>query len=222
MSDPVRQYGVYDEVEIPSPSERSDEELVADLLGLRLPVESERVALVLRACRGLAGLPRADAADMVCEGVDADDAVLLLAALEIGRRLAEAEVPRVRPLEQLPAVAAYLALRYQRRTQEVLGALLLDRRERLVHHGVFYRGTLSRAAVEPRAVLVEALYQEATAVALFHTHPSGDPSLSFEDIAFTLRMYRAGAELGVELLDHLIIGGVRRWVSLRERAALMD
>ena len=202
------------------PTGRSDEELVMDLLAPEGPVAQERAAEILRACRGLAGLPTAEPACMVGEAVPADETVVLLAALEIGRRIAERQVPRFNPMKKLPALAAFLALRYLRRTQEVMGAVFLNRQKRLVHHEVFYRGTLSRIVVEPRAMLKEAIRQKARSIILFHTHPSGDPTPSLEDLAFTRRMAQAAEIMGFELLDHLIIGSPTRWVSLRERCGL--
>jgi DNA repair protein RadC len=56
-------------------------------------------------------------------------------------------------------------------------------------------------------------------VVLFHTHPSGDPSPSLEDLSFTRRMNEACDAVGIKLHDHLILGGTRRWVSLAERGA---
>lgn len=167
----------------------------------------------------LAGLQHTEPAGMVCEAVDPETATLLLAALEIGRRLAMEEVPRVRPLDKPRAVTTYLALRYLRRTQEVMGALYLDRRHGLIRDHEVFRGCLERAAVEPRPILQEALALGATGIVLFHTHPSGDPSPSLEDLAFTRRTADAAEALGLELLDHLVIAGVERWESLRERGA---
>jgi len=80
-------------------------------------------------------------------------------------------------------------------------------------------GTLSRAAVEPRAILKECLLRSASGFILFHTHPSGDPSPSAEDLSFTRRMAEAGELVGVRLLDHMILGSAGRWVSLGRRGA---
>ena len=76
--------------------------------------------------------------------------------------------------------------------QEIMGALFLDTRNRLLGEQEVYRGTLNRAAVEPRAVLKEALLRDAAGFVLFHTHPSGDPSPSAEDLAFTRRIAQSG------------------------------
>lgn len=112
------------------------------------------------------------------------------------------------------AVASYLRLRYCRGGQEVMGALFLDARNRLLAEAEIFSGTLSRAAVEPRAIFKQALLRDAAGVVLFHTHPSGDPTPSAEDISFTRRMCRAGEVLGVRMVDHLIVGNGGRWISL--------
>ena len=59
----------------------------------------------------------------------------------------------------------------------------------------------------------------ASGVVLFHTHPSGDPAPSAEDLAFTRRLAQAGEIVGIQLVDHLILGTTERFVSLRERGA---
>jgi DNA repair protein RadC len=117
-------------------------------------------------------------------------------------------------------VVSYLTLRYSRHDQEVMGALFLDIRHRLLEEAEIFVGTLSRAAVEPRQILRQALLNRAAGVVLFHTHPSGDPSPSLEDLAFTRRLAQAGETVGVRLVDHLVLGsGTGRWVSLKERGA---
>lgn len=166
---------------------------------------------------GLAGLATVEAPALLRRGLGPAKAAGLLAALELARRLARAELPDRLPLGHPEAVARYLLLRYGERDQEVMGALYLDVRNRLLGEAELFRGTLSRAAVEPRAVLKRALLSSAAGILLFHTHPSGDPSPSAEDLSFTRRMAEAGELLGVRLLDHLILGTCHRWVSLRRR-----
>jgi DNA repair protein RadC len=101
--------------------------------------------------------------------------------------------------------------------REVMGAILLDIRNRAIGHQLAYIGTLSRAAVEPRGILSAALLANAAGIILFHNHPSGDPTPSAEDILFTRRMSDACEILGVKLLDHIIVGEWPRFVSLQER-----
>lgn len=117
------------------------------------------------------------------------------------------------------AVASYLALKYGMDGQEVMGALYLDTRNRLVAERELYRGTVNRAAVEPRKILADGLILGACGMVVFHTHPSGDPSPSPEDLAFTRLVAEGGKLVGVKLVDHIIVGAIGRWVSLRERGA---
>lgn len=199
----------------------SDRELVALILRSGTPNKGvvEVATRVIDECGGLAGLLDARPRDLVGEGLGVALASSLIAAAEIGRRLAKRDLPERQPLGRPAAVASYLALRYRVRDQEVMGALFLDVRHRLMADKEIYRGTLSRASVEPRKILAEALHLGASAVVLFHTHPSGDPSPSLEDLAFTRRMAEAGEVLGIKLVDHLVVGGTGRWVSLKERGA---
>jgi len=101
----------------------------------------------------------------------------------------------------------------------VMGALFLDTKNRLLGEREIFRGTLSRVSVEPRPVLKQGLLFDAAGVLLFHTHPSGDPSPSAEDLLFTRRMAQAGDLMGMRLVDHLVVGGTGRWVSLKQRRA---
>lgn len=201
------------------PAVLSDEEVVALVLRAGPSAGLAPAENILRDCGGLAGLVEAGPADVVCDGVGPTRAASLLASVELGRRLAREEVPRRQPLSTPPVVAAYLNLRYRLRDQEVMGALFIDARGRLISDKELFRGTICRVAVEPRAILREALVQGATAIVLFHTHPSGDPTPSLEDLSFTRRMAEAGQAVGVELVDHLILGTTGKWVSLKARGA---
>lgn len=168
---------------------------------------------------GVPGLAESGAPMLLRKGLGGAKAASLLAAVELGRRLARAEAIDGAALGAPAAVASYLALRYRLRDQEVLGALYLDTRNRLIAERELYRGTLNRAAVEPRAILKEGLLAGASGLIVFHTHPSGDPGPSAEDLAFTRRLAEAGEVVGIRLVDHLVLGSVGRWVSLRERGA---
>ncbi len=199
----------------------SDAELVAVLLRTGRPglsaIEMGQQLLAERG--GLAGLLQSGPSTLRRRGLGQAKAATLLAAIELGRRLARTRMPRRDLLDRPDAVANYLSLRYVQQDQEVMGALYLDVRNRLISESDIYRGTLSRAAVEPRAILKEGLLLSASGFILFHTHPSGDPSPSAEDLSFTRRLCEAGELLGIKLLDHLILGNSGRWVSLGRRGA---
>ena len=197
----------------------SDPEIVAVLLrtGVRGAPALHLARALLEEAGGLVGLSGMRVRQFRRRGVGPAKAACLLAAVELGRRLARAQLPDREPLQHPGAVARYLTLRYTRSDQEVMGALFLDARHRLLAEREFFRGTLTRAAVEPRAILKEGLLRDAAGLVLFHTHPSGDPAPSAEDLEFTRRMAEAGEVLGQRLLDHLILGLGGRWLSLKQR-----
>jgi DNA repair protein RadC len=199
----------------------TDSELVAILIRTGRPGQSavDLGRELLSQCGGLVGLLGVVPQSLMRSGLGPAKASSLLAAVEVGRRLARARLPTRQPLDRPGAVAEYLALRYSRRDQEVMGVLYLDTRQRLMAEAEIFRGTINRAAAEPRSILKRGLLQDAAGFILFHTHPSGDPTPSAEDLSFTRRVAEAGDIVGVRLIDHLIIGGAGRWVSLRKRGA---
>ena len=202
-------------------SSLSNAELVAVLLGTGCRgVSALTVAReLLRHLGGLTGLLQARPQELRRPGLGEAKTATLLAAVELATRIARAEVPERQALHRPAAAARYLSLRYGRRDQEIMGALFLDSRQRLMHEKELFRGTINRAAVEPRLVLKEGLLIGAAGVLLFHTHPSGDPAPSGEDLTFTRRLAKAAEVVGLHLVDHLILGSANRWVSLRDRGA---
>lgn len=126
-------------------------------------------------------------------------------ALELGRRIAALSVTSEEPVRDPSAVAARLIASYGHRVQETFGALFLDARHRILTEREIFVGTLTRASVSPRDVFRFALADHAAAVILFHNHPSGDPSPSPQDLAFTETIATIGQSLGVDVLDHLVV-----------------
>jgi DNA repair protein RadC len=136
----------------------------------------------------------------------------------------DAEYPDGRPILSAPATAVEWltgagALPFDGR--EVFRALTLDARHRLISSHVISVGCLTASLVHPREVFRPAILDAAAAVVLCHNHPSGDPEPSAEDMALTRRLAAGGALLGIEVVDHLVIGdGTGKWVSLKERGLL--
>ena len=86
---------------------------------------------------------------------------------------------------------------------------------------MLYRGSVSSAPVRVAEAFREAVRRNATAIALAHNHPSGDPEPSADDVELTRALVEAGRLLEIDVLDHLVIGH-GRWVSLRERRLGFD
>jgi DNA repair protein RadC len=174
---------------------------------------------VLEEAGGLTGLPALTLPALTRLGLTEAKAAAVLAAVELARRLALAAVPDRMLLARPSEVATYLALRYYRADQEIMGAVFLDVKNGLLGTVELFRGTISRTAVETRQVIREGLLRGAASVILFHTHPSRDATPSAEDLLFTRRMAQVGDLVGLVLRDHLIIGGTGRFVSLKDRRA---
>ncbi len=115
------------------------------------------------------------------------------------------------------AAATFLDSHLGDRPQEHMAAIYLDTRNRVVGWTIAFVGTLNRCAVEPRTLLSTGLLLNAAGFILAHNHPSGDPSPSAEDLAFTRRLQEAAKIIGVRLIDHIILGANPRWVSLKQR-----
>lgn len=199
----------------------SDAELLAVLLrtGHTGTSAIEIARMLLHENGGLGGLLGTTPQMLRRKGLGPAKAAGLLAALEIACRLARQEVQERVNLRRPAEMVHYLELRYRTRDQEIMGAVFVNTRNGIMGEREIYRGTLDRAAVEPREILKECLLRGASGVLLFHTHPSGDPTPSAEDETFTAKMAEAARVVGIRLLDHLVLAGAGRWVSMRDRMA---
>lgn len=198
----------------------SDAELVAILLGSGTRGRSALAVARELVSEGLTQLARRSfSPGRRLSGVGAAKATRLLAAFEIGRRVAAATSVERDPIRDPESIARPLVARYSHYIQERLGAVFLDSKNRIIREREIYVGTLNSTTVSTRDVLRLALDENAAAVIIFHNHPSGDPAPSAEDLLFTRKMVEAGKLMGVDVLDHLILGA-NRFVSLRQRGAM--
>lgn len=116
-------------------------------------------------------------------------------------------------------LARSLVARYGHHVQERVGAVYLDAKSRVIREREIYIGTLNSTTVSTRDIIRHAINDHAAALIVFHNHPSGDPSPSSEDLVFTKQLVDAGQLLGIEVLDHLILG-INRYVSLKGMQAM--
>jgi DNA repair protein RadC len=195
-----------------------DNELLAALIGIGT-VGADALGLaneLLAACGGLHGLQRVSRDELLrVRGMGEARAAQVMAAIELGRRaLARRAGERFQVLGPRTA-ADYLMPEYGARAIEQFGALLLDTRHRVLRCALLSTGSQDATSVQPRDVFRQALLASATAVLLFHNHPSGDPQPSPEDVDLTLRLRAAGELMGVTVVDHVILGD-GRYCSLKE------
>ena len=169
---------------------------------------------LLRETGGFPGLLGLDAEALRGLGLSRCKTAALLSTLELSRRLTRDELPR-RPLLNHPgAVARYVAAHHRSPDHKAVGALFLDVCYRLISAAVIFRGTLTRAVVEPGAVFRRALKASAASLIVFQTRASGEAAPTAEDWAFTRRLIHAGRVLGIAVDDHLIVASAERWTSL--------
>jgi DNA repair protein RadC len=198
----------------------SNRELVAILLGTGARGASALDVAEGLLESGLRGLAGRSVPDLTGErGLGRAKAARVVAALELGARLASEEGARAGTFRSAADAARFLLPRYGARPVETFGILALDVRHRLKREVVVSTGCLTSSLVHPREVFQEALVARAAALVLFHNHPSGDPEPSSEDLALTRRLAAAGTLMGIEVLDHLILGA-GRYVSLKDRGVL--
>ncbi len=148
-------------------------------------------------------------------GISQSIACMIVAVFELGRRF-YAEPHNREPVIRGPEDCYHYLRDMGYLKKEHLRGLYLNVQSRLIHDEVISIGTLSRSVVHPREVFSPALDHSAHSVILAHNHPSGDLTPSESDVVITKQLAQAGRIMGIELLDHLIIGA-DGFVSLKKK-----
>ncbi len=200
----------------------SNAELLAVLLrtGTTRETAVQLASRILARAGGLRALPDLSLEELESfHGIGPAKAVLLKAALELGRRLATAPRREAAAVTS-PRQAAELfmeQLRYKKK--EHFEVLLLNTKNQVISREVISVGSLNASIVHPREIFNAPLRKSAAAVILVHNHPSGDPSPSQEDLEVTRRLVEAGGILGIAVRDHIIIGD-GCYLSFKEKGLL--
>lgn len=182
----------------------ADVELLALVLGGGHSVS--RALALLQDTGGLIGLDRA-APQQLCQttGVGLASATAICAALELGRRVAQLQLPYARTIAGPDDVAEFLRASIGVSQQELFLVLGLDVRQRLQMVRTIAMGSLASVQVHPREVFRPLVQAGMHAVILVHNHPSGEPEPSDADVELTHRMLEVGRLLGIPVLDHLVV-----------------
>ena len=192
----------------------SDAALIAVMIGEEKQAAGEAV---VRCCPEPEALWRLRAEDLVgLPGVGPAKAARLLACLEMSRR---AGVWRTssRPEVSTPSdVVALCGPQMRGVDKEHFWALALNTKNRLLKIVEVSVGSLNASIVHPRELFKDAVLASAASIVVVHNHPSGDPTPSGADIQLTRRLVKAGDVLGIDVLDHVIIGDGGDHVSMRE------
>lgn len=200
----------------------SQQELLSILLGSGTKEESvtNLAQRLLMHFEGIQLLKDASVDELVAiKGIGEAKAVTILAAIELGRRIHQMQ-PQERYVIRSPEDGAdYIMEEMRDLKQEHFVAMYLNTKNQILHRQTIFIGSLNSSIVHPREVYKEAIKRSAASIICAHNHPSGDPSPSQEDIHVTRRLLECGKMLGIELLDHIIIGD-RKFVSLKEKGYL--
>lgn len=103
--------------------------------------------------------------------------------------------------------------------QEVLKVILLNTKNIVIGTRDVFKGSLNTSIVHPREIFKQAINKNSASIIICHNHPSGDPTPSQEDINITLRIKECGNIIGIQLLDHIIIGK-NKFISLKEKGLI--
>lgn len=204
------------------PQHLSNQELMAILLGSGTRQESVMTLAqrIMMYFEGLNLLRDAAIEELIAiKGIGAAKGVLILAAIELGKRMHKLK-PQERYVIRSPEDGAdYIMEEMRSLSQEHFVCIFLNTKNQILHRQTIFIGSLNASIVHPREVFREAVRRSAASIICAHNHPSGDPSPSQEDIHVTKRLSECGKMIGIELLDHLVIGD-RKFVSLKEKGYL--
>jgi DNA repair protein RadC len=195
------------------PFNLSDSELIAILLrtGMKNSTAVDVARELLKKYNNdLTELSRVSVNELArIRGIGKVKAVTLAAALELGRRRRQAELPKRIKITSSQVVAELMMPRMADLPHEEFHVLLLNRKNEIIHRLLLSSGGVSGTVVDPRLAFKAAIEWLASGMILCHNHPSGNCNPSEEDRQLTQRMKQAGSLLEIHVLDHIIIAGNR-------------
>jgi len=203
----------YERLERNGASALSDAELLAILIrsgaqGMSAVQVANEILNLDSAGEGICFLKDLTLEELIsCRGMGRVKAITIKSALELGKRSMNHH-PFWKNTQIKSPEDAISLLEHQMSDlkKEEVHVLLLDTRHRIIRHVVISSGGLASTGVFPRELFREAIKSNASAVVLAHNHPSGDPKPSQDDITTTQSLHKAASLMGIDLIDHIIIG----------------
>ncbi|MEB8008198.1 DNA repair protein RadC [Staphylococcus pseudoxylosus] len=140
------------------------------------------------------------------KGIGLYKALILKAAFELEERMHSGSLDEKIQITSPQDVANFMMGKMEHLTQEKFIVLFLNSKNVVIKQKTIFIGTLNSSIVHPREIFSEAIKCASNAIVVLHNHPSGDTTPSKEDISATNRLRECGEILGIDLLDHIIIG----------------
>ena len=198
----------------------SAQEVLALILGRGTKGESVMVTAqnLLKEFGNLKGIANASVEELTrIKGIGQAKAAQLKAAVELSKRLENLLDETPRPVIKSPEDAVKIVKGWLKgKKKEHFWMLSLDTRNHLINSKEISVGSLDTSIVHPREVFKEAISASAASVIFIHNHPSGDPEPSEEDIKLTKRLAEVSEIVGIDALDHIIVGD-KKYLSLKAR-----
>jgi DNA repair protein RadC len=149
------------------------------------------------------------------KGIGHAKALQVQASIELGRRLVRTAQPETVTIRSPRDVSLLMMEELRYLQKEHFVCLFLNTKNHVIGQETLSIGSLNASIVHPREVFLAAIKRSSASIICVHNHPSGDPTPSPEDIEITRRLVEAGSVIGIEVLDHVIIGDLES-VSLKE------
>lgn len=201
------------------PKVLADHELLAILLktGSRQSNAVDLALKILTDFGSLYDLKQASIEElMTYEGIGQVKACEIIAVIELGQRIHQSLQVKKGPISSTAAAGRYFLSALAGLQQEHVMAAYLNSKNEIIKAETIFIGSLNNACVHPREIFKGAVRYSAARIILAHNHPSGNPEPSQADYDFTRRMVECGDMMGIELLDHFVVGD-KDYVSLKEQ-----
>ncbi len=202
------------------PSVLSSEELLAILLGTGSKRQNaiELASKVLNEIKSQNNFNDITLEELMeIDGIGLSKACTIIASLELVKRLNIRQSTKEYKINNPKSLANIFMHQLSKELREHFYIILLDTKNNIISKEEISIGTLNSSLVHPREVFKPAIKKSAKSIILLHNHPSGDVNPSNEDIRLTLRLEEAGRIIGIEVLDHLIIGD-GEFLSFKEKS----
>ena len=204
------------------PEALSSQELLALIIGRGIPKKSVMtIALeLLEKFRNVKAIGQATLEELSqIKGIGIAKAAQIRACFELAKREALEKEEEEFEIKNPEAVFKLISSSIKDKAKEHFKLILLNTRNKKIGISTVSIGTLSTSLVHPREVFKDAITHSAASVILAHNHPSGDPEPSEDDLKITKKLVESGKILGIEVIDHIIVGK-NNFYSFRERGLI--